>query len=449
MMRYKYLVLAIFLIFSGSLKSQSKPNIILIITDDQRWDALGYAGNTVIETPEMDKLGSDGFYFKNAFASTPICAASRATLFSGLYERTHDYTFTKPPLNEKFIANSYPILLKKNGYYTGYFGKLGVNMEEANSLFSESEYYNINGRFPDRRGYFYKTLGKDTVHLTRYTGQKGIDFINQRKSSEPFCLTLSFSAPHAHDSAPDQYFWQEEQDQLLADYTIKDAPLSEDKYFEEQPDFIKNGFNRERWKWRFDTPEKYQHSVKGYYRMINGIDDEIGKIRKALSDNKLDQNTVIILIGDNGYFLNERQIAGKWLMYENSIRVPIIVYDPKGSSKDISEMVMNVDIAPTRLGYAGVSIPPSYEGKDLSIYSQNKKIKRKEIYIEHLWNFEHIAPSEGIRTEKWKYFHYINEDVEELYNLKKDPQEINNLIATKPKVAKKLLDQLRREHTGE
>ena len=408
-----------------------KPNIIFILTDDQRWDALGHAGNELIHTPEMDRLAEEGAYFKNALVTTPICAASRATIFTGLYERTHAYTFQTGPIKAEYMETAYPKLLKEAGYRVGFYGKYGVNHKDLAGQFDEYESYDRNGQFKDRRGYFYKTIGSDTVHLTRYTGQQALDFIDQANPDEPFCLSLSFSAPHAHDPAEDQYFWQDETDPLLQGITIPDADLSEDRYFEAQPEIVKSGFNRLRWTWRYDTPEKYQHSVKGYYRMLSGIDLEIAKIRQQLKAKGLDQNTVIILMGDNGYFLGERQLAGKWLMYDNSIRVPLMVYDPRlGKHVDSEEMAANVDVPATILDLAGVQIPDAYQGKSLMPVVNGERLNRDTVLIEHLWDFENIPPSEGLRTAEWKYFRYVNDkSIEELYQLGEDPKEIKNLAA--------------------
>ena len=215
--------------------SAELPNIIFILTDDQRWDALGYAGNKIIQTPEMDKLAQSGAYFRNAIVTTPICAASRASIFSGLYERTHKYTFQTGDIRSEYMAESYPKLMKDAGYYTGFFGKFGVTFSEKEKLFDVIDDYDRNGNFPDRRGYFYKKLGQDTVHLTRYTGQQALDFIEKAPVEKPFCLSLSFSAPHAHDNAPEQYFWQKESDQLYQNIEISAPKLADDKYFYELP----------------------------------------------------------------------------------------------------------------------------------------------------------------------------------------------------------------------
>lgn len=411
-------------------KATSKPNIIFILTDDQRWDALGHAGNDLIHTPEMDRLAREGAYFKNAMVTTPICAASRATIFTGLYERTHAYTFQTGPIKREYMDTAYPKMLKEAGYRVGFYGKFGVNHKDLAEQFDEYESYDRNGQFTDRRGYFYKTIGSDTVHLTRYTGQQALDFIEQANPGEPFCLSLSFSAPHAHDSAEDQYFWQDEVDPLLQGVTIPDADLSGDRYFEAQPEIVKSGFNRLRWTWRYDTPEKYQRSVKGYFRMISGIDLEIAKIRKQLRDKGLDQNTVIILMGDNGYFLGERQLAGKWLLYDNSVRVPLIIHDPRvGKPLDSEALAANVDVPATILDLAGVEIPANYQGKSLLPVIRGEELARDTILIEHLWDFANIPPSEGLRTAEWKYFRYINDkSIEEMYYLGADPREVNNLV---------------------
>jgi arylsulfatase A-like enzyme len=425
-------------LYSGSFISISlaqsklvKPNIIFILTDDQRADALGYAGNKIIKTPEMDKLARQGIYFKNAFATTPICAASRASILTGLYERTHLYTFQQGNLKQGYADNSYPILLKKAGYYTGFYGKFGVEYPHFQTMFDQGENYDRNTKFKDHRGYFFKTLGKDTVHLTRYTAQKAMDFISNAPTDKPFCLSLSFSAPHAHDPAKDQYFWQPEVDNLYKDVVIPPPSMASDADFMAQPAYVRNGENHTRWLWRFDTPEKYQKSVKGYYRMISGIDLEIGKIRKLLRDKGLDKNTIIIFLGDNGYFLGERQLADKWLMYDRSLRVPMIIYDPrKAQHQEIEDVVLNIDIAPTIFGFAGLTQPKSWQGLNLAGYTKSNLPAqgREDFLCEHLWKVDIIPSSEGLRSKKWKYFRYRDDlKHEELYDLSKDPLEKNNL----------------------
>lgn len=426
-------------------KEEEKPNIIFILTDDQRWDALGYVGNTLAHTPEMDKLAEKGVFFKNTIATTPICSASRASIISGLQERTHNYSFSTKVIKEAYMKNAYPRLLKKSGYYTGLYGKFGVKYKQLDSLYDAHENFGIRYNKKDYTSYYYKTLGKDTVHLTRYTGEKALQFIDKAPADKPFCLQLSFSAPHASDNTVEQYFWQEENNAILENVTVPEANISSDEYYEKLPQIVKDGFNRLRWYWRYDTPEKYQHSVKGYFRMLAGIDNEIAKIRAKLEAKGIADNTVIVLMGDNGFFLGERQIAGKWLMYDNSLRVPLIIYDPRNKvHKEVEQMALNIDIPSTILDFAGVKAPASWHGKSLKPFvdSENVDLKRDTILVEHLWDFKNITPSEGVRTKDWKYFRYVNnKSIEELYHLKDDPRETKNLV--KDEKYKTILNALR------
>ncbi|WP_044209230.1 sulfatase-like hydrolase/transferase [Flammeovirga sp. OC4] len=422
-----------------------QPNIIFILTDDQRWNALGYAGNKYATTPEMDKLAEQGTYFRNAIVTTPICSASRSSIFTGVHERSHRYTFQTDDMREQYMENAYPLVLKEAGYYTGFFGKFGVKYAGKEKMFDEMEDYDREYKYKDYRGYYNKTIDGDTVHLTRYTGQKGLDFLENVPENQPFSLSLCFSAPHAHDGAPKQYFWQEDPDQLYQDMEMPAPALSEDKYYEALPQIVKDGFNKTRWFWRNDTPEKYQHSTKGYYRMIYGVDQEITKIRKKLEEKGLADNTVIILMGDNGFFLGERQISGKWLMYDNSIRVPMIIFDPRGKEHhDIDQMALNIDITATLADLAGAEVPSAWHGKSLMpfVNGEAETFDRDTVLVEHLWEFDHIPPSEGVRTSEWKYLRYVNDkSIEELYNLKKDPRETKNL-AKKSKY-RKILEEFR------
>jgi arylsulfatase A-like enzyme len=433
--------LFIFFLIPTVLFAQSKkPNIIFILTDDQRWDALGIAGNTIIQTPQMDALASSGTYFKNAFSTTPICAASRASILTGLYERTHGYTFQKPKLRAPYAEMIYPKIFKDHGYHVGFFGKLGVNINKPSQYFDESDFYDRGGE-AEKQGYFYKKIGNDTVHLTQYSGYQAQNFIKNAPTDKPFCLSISFSAPHGHDNSIAQYFWQEKSDSLYKNIVIPEPILGNDSFFNKLPIPVQEGLNRTRWKWRFDTPEKYQNMVKGYYRMITEIDDEIGLIRKQLKEKGVEDNTIIIVMGDNGYFLGDRQLADKWLMYDVSIRVPLIIYDPRvHKPATIDAMVLNIDITKTMLGIAGITAPKNYQGQNLMPFVEKGDMpsNRNSILIEHLWNLPEIPSSEGIRTANWKYFRYrLISAPEELYDLKSDPLEKNNLAAN-PKYAKQL-----------
>ncbi len=414
---------------------EKQPNILFILVDDFRYDALGYCGNPIVHTPSIDNLAEKGVYFSNAFSSTPISSASRASILTGLYERSHRYSFQTGPLDDELLEQAYPLALREGGYNTALFGKLGVVCTDEQSLFDEIESYDRDDKYPDRRGYYNKVLGQDTVHLTRYTGQRGLDFLDKQDGETPFFLSLCFSAPHAHDGAKEQYFWDKEQDHLFEDVTIPDPMMSSDKDFERLPEAVKAGFSRLRWTWRFDTPEKYQAMMKGYYRMIAGVDAEVGKVLAKLKEKGMDKNTVVILLGDNGYMLGERQLADKWLMYDLSVRVPLVIYDPRvDKHSECDTQVLNVDVTATFADYAGVEAKPQWHGESLKDLASGKSAdwSRDAVLIEHLWEFAPIPPSEGVRTDDWKYFRYVNDkDIEELYNIKSDPNEAKNLVDVK------------------
>lgn len=414
---------------SNSQGANQKPNIIFILTDDQRWDALGHAGNDIIKTPNMDRLAQEGVYFRNAFVTTPICAASRASIITGLYERTHQFTFETPPLSEKFIEFSYFNQLKQNGYYTGFIGKFGMNFENQldTTLFDFYDQY--------MTGFYYRLVGEawsDHKYLTYITGDKATTFLRSAPKDKPFCLSISFNAPHAEDQSPDQYIYPEDLSDLYSDITIPPPALGDIQYYNEQPDYVKEGLNKIRWYWRFDNPGKYQEMVKAYYRMITAIDKVLGNIRQTLSELGFDKNTIIIFTSDNGYFLGERGLAGKWLMYENSIRIPLIIYDPRieHNIQVNDQLVLNIDIAPTILDFANIQTPAIMQGQSLVPMLTDQDLSLRDYFLcEHLYNLKFIPKSEGIRTDKWKYFRYIDDpDHEELYNLIDDPKEKNNLV---------------------
>ena len=414
--------------------SVERPNLILLVTDDHPFDALGCAGHPVLRTPHMDSLAYGGVRFTHAFVTTPICAASRASILSGRYERAHGYTFGQPALSETIVQQSYPSLLRRAGYRVGFVGKLGVHVsrEGRQEMFEDF----TSGTYPYFRERPASEEGRSDEapprHLTELNTERAITFL-RAKDDRPFCLSLSFQAPHAEDDNPDQYVWPASCDGLYSEDAIPPPETAGTAFFEKLPDFLRCGLNRERWHWRFDTPEKHTRMVKGYYRMLSGVDVGIGRLLATLDELGLSGNTVILLIGDNGYFLGERGYAGKWTMHERSIRVPLIVFDPRREREQGGELTdafaLNVDIAPTLLDLAGVEVPESMQGRSLRpLLEGASPAWRAEVFTERLWDFDRIPRTEGLRTRDWKYIRYLDHpEYEELYDLRSDPQEENNL----------------------
>jgi len=403
------------------------PNILFIITDDQRFDMLGVE-RPELKTPVMDRLARTGTRFTHAFVTTPICAASRASFLTGAVERTHGYTFGTPPLAEQWTDASYPILLRQAGYHTGMIGKFGVNTTvAADSLFDVFEPFAAHP-------YFRETEEGTTRHLTDITTDRAIAFLEGTPANRPFVLTLSFNAPHADDADEKQFIWPEIADRLYRDLEITAPSLSEPEFFEAQPDFLQEAsLNRIRWYWRIDTPEKAERMTKGYYRMISGVDAGIGRVLDTLRDQGLAENTIIILMGDNGYFLGERGYAGKWTPHEVSIRVPLIIKDPRLArvASAVSVPALNIDIAPTLLDLAGQDIPESMQGRSLRPLMNGDVPSdwRTSFFVEHLFDHPDIPKHEGVRGPRYKYARFFEQEpvYEMLYDLEADPEEAVNL----------------------
>ena len=364
-----------------------------------------------------------------------------------MYERTHGYTFRQGPLKEPYMQQSYPVLLRASGYTTAYFGKFGVTYPGAQRLFDAADLYDRRGKFPDRRGYFYKTIDGDTVHLTRYTGYEAQRFLREVDPSKPFCLSLGFSAPHAHDPAPEQYFWEPWADSLYRDLTVAPPLLADDRYFEELPEAVRRGLQPR----ALDVALRYAAEVpaqrQGLLPHDLGGRPRGGSYPASVARAGLDRNTIIVFMGDNGYFLGERQLAGKWLMYDRSLRVPMLIYDPRGRDpREVEDMVLNIDVPATILDAAGVAVPEAYQGVSLLGYTRGEApaADREAFLCEHLWELDEIPSSEGIRTERWKYMRYrFIPGREELYDLAADSEEAVNL-ASDPAYGR-TLEELRRE----
>jgi len=404
----------------------ARPNVLFILTDDQRFDALGCAGNPIIRTPNIDRLAGEGIRFERAFVTTPICAASRASILTGTYERTHTYTFTKPPLARSFTDISFPVRLREAGYRTGFVGKFGVTVAKD----VETEMFDF-ARFDGLP--YVQTINGVERHMTEVEGEEVVEFLRGVAPGHPFCMIWCPWAPHADDDNPKQYFWPPAMDGLYEDVVIPVPEMAAPRYYEAQPSFLKNTMSRTRWGWRFDTPDKYQSMVKGYYRMISGIDLVLGRIRNELARLGLDGNTVIIYTSDNGYFLGERGYADKWLMYDLSIRVPLVVYDPRAprASRGLvkRDMVLNIDLGPTLMDLAGIAVPPQVQGRSLRpLLGRRTPAWRTEIFCEELWDHPEIPRSECVRTERWKYIQYpAHPEYVELFDLANDPDEKRNL----------------------
>jgi len=422
-----------------------RPNFIFLLADDLRWDALGCQGNSIVQTPNIDRLAARGARFRNHFVTTSICNVSRASMFSGQYERRHGITDFATPFTERQWSETYPALLRAAGYRTGFIGKFGVGSNAAvQAMSNRFDYWR---GLPDQAGLFFDRNDPTRTHKTARFGGQALEFLRDCDPGKPFCLSVSFNAPHARDRQPRE-FWPDARDEsLYEDVTIPRPPKSGAKWFEKLPEFVKNSENRRRWGWRFTNEVAFQQTVKDYYRLITGIDREVGRIMALLDERGLADNTVILFTSDNGFFLGDRGLADKWLMYEESIRVPLIVLDPRlpaaRRGTTVDAIALNIDLAPTMLDMAGVRVPKPMQGRSLTPLMVGKTPRgwRSEFFYEHHTRADIIPQSEGVRTERWKYIRWVKAEppLEELYDLDNDPGEERNLVSN-PQHAKTLAD---------
>lgn len=415
--------------------STTPPNIVFLLSDDQRYDALGVAGNPILKTRNLDSLANNGVYYPNACATSAICCVSRASILSGQYARRHNIIDFNTDFTNKSFEQTFPMLLKKAGYHVGFIGKYGVGDDAPSEKFDFWRGFNGQGRYMEK-----DEKGK-SIHLLKQTELEINEFFTQYEDKkDPFFLQVSFKSPHADDAneAGEEFQSDPAYNSFYNGIQWQLPEAAKPIYFNHFPkNFITNNEGRKRWDKRFSTTNLTNRTMQGYYRLIHQMDDVIGKLLAQLKAKKLDKNTIVIFASDNGFYYGEYGLADKWYGSSPSIRIPLIVYDPRTSANrgiKNQALALNIDIAPTILQYANVSIPDAMQGKPLTQLKENSD--RKDFFYEHLWQYSHIyIPStEGVVGEQFKYMRYFKGMdsthiiFEEMYDLKSDPNEIHNLM---------------------
>lgn len=432
----RLLLLLPLLLLSFRLMAEEQPNIVFFFADDQTISTLGCYGNEVVQTPHIDRLAEEGTLFQNAFVSHSICWVSRTTILTGLTGRGYR-TPGNPELARPDAVNTlYSDILREHGYRTGYFGKWHAKMPKGYKREDHFDEFEAIGRNP-----FYKEMPDGSLrHETELIVDRGIEFIQNQPKGQPFALNMWFNACHAEDGdrrpGIGHFPWPRAVDGMYEDITIAPPRLDDPDIFDRLPDFLKTTINRERFFWRWNTPEKYQTNIRAYYRMVSGIDGAIGRFIEALEETGLAENTIIVYSADNGYYMGNRGLAGKWSHYEESLRVPLIVYDPRVGAnqrgKRSEDIALNLDLPSTFLEWAGADIPSRYQGSSLKPIVEGKTPSdwRKESFHEHFAVRQRIPAFEGLRNERYKYVRYIDDKNEEfLHDLEKDPDELVNFAS--------------------
>ena len=423
-----------------------RPNILMIVTDDQRFDAFsasGYGGIlSLLKTPNMDRLAREGVHFRKTFVTTSLCSPSRATIMSGKYAHTHGVWSLRGDLPAG--CRIFPGLLRDAGYDTGFVGKwhLGVESEKPNPAFSywagfrdQGAYFdpllNVNGTPTPTKGYVTDVL---TDHAAEFL---------RKPRSGPFCLYVGHKAPHGPCSPPKH---------LETLYRDTEVPLPKTYYenHDDKPAWYLNSHNHDYWHTELHPVARYQQYVKDYCRTLVSVDDSLGRLMKILEETGAAENTAIFLLGDNGHFLGEHQFYSKMIMCEEAIRIPLLVRYPKlaKAGAKCDELVLNADLAPTVLDLAGVPVPRDMERRSVKPLLAGNRVRDWRRSFLYEWSSKGgwgLPSLEGVRTaDGWQYTRYF--DWEQLYDMNKDPVQVHNLAndATYLHRKEELMRELRR-----
>ena len=460
-------------------------NIIFLLTDDQRARTLSVSDHPVIKTPNLDQLASNGVRFSNAFVTDPTCMPSRVTFLTGLYERVHGVGFSSEHvLTQKQWSYTYPALLRANGYYTGFIGKFGVERYPfRGSPLKEFDFWRGHDGwasfFPKskRNCQIYKDSEGDII--TPIMGESMERFLDSCPEDKPFCLSVSFSAPHGSISVsmfPEEGGGDKRMTRPANEnIRLKDHPIYGGLYRDNNTDIPKecgtdtnvhiptDVLRQEGRKMTYSydyTKETCREHHYRYYQLITGVDQTVGQLIDSLRKRGLIENTVIIFSSDHGLLMGEYGMGGKALLYDLTTRIPLIVYDPtlprSKRGKETDALILSADVAPTILEYAGIKPPVFMQGQSIiKLLHDSESDWRKDIFLENLYTGRFNPLIEAVREKEWKYVryypnpghnygrkvltrsgYYLDEDIdfrdktpiyEQLFNLRTDPNENNNL----------------------
>jgi len=444
--RYILLIAILFSLNLLSQKTEKKPNFLFVLVDDQPYDAVGFSNRyPFLKTPNIDKLAKEGVNVKNFFVTQSICSPSRASFLTGTYPHIHGVN-----QNNKYVdpdwTNYAPFSthLQKSGYETAHIGKIHMAWKRGKehirpgfdywfSFIGQGQYFNPkvndNGRETQIEGYMTDILTDKTVDW----------LVNKRDPDKPFSLNLWHKAVHEkHLPAP-------RHEDLFQDDPLPEPPFDTHKEtFKGKPEWLRRKTYGFKWNENDKIPEELpeitwpinKHKYMQLLRSLIAVDESLGKVIKTLEEIGELENTVIIYSSDNGYFMGEHTFIDKRLAYENSMRVPMIIRYPKLISKSsvVDEQCLNIDIAPTILDLAGVNKPSYMQGESMLKLISGKKDKswRKsmlfEYYVDDAWPY--AGPNQvAVRTNEYKLIdNFLEDDIDELYDLKNDPGEMTNLI---------------------
>lgn len=452
--RLSYLLFGLLCALAWPALSQQPKNVIFILSDDHRYDFMGFMDKVPgLETPSLDRLAHEGVHFRNAFVTTALCSPSRASILTGQYAHTHTIVDNQSPAPEDLIY--FPTYLQEAGYSTAFFGKWHMGNDDGSPQPGFDRWVSFRGQ-----GVYYgPTLNidgvnrafNDTTYITDQLTSMSVEWMQkQAASKKPFFVYLSHKAVHSnfkpakrHEGIyqgldfryPPSMFitatdssksYQASRRTDLTGYEVneRDIPLwvRQQRYSWHGVDYMYHGAT--------DLDEM----AVDYLESLQGVDESIGTVLDFLEANGLAEETLVIYMGDNGFSFGEHGLIDKRHAYEESMRVPLLAWCPGLIKPDtkINQMVLNIDIAPTILGLAGIMIPNQMQGESwLSLLSGKEIPWRDRVFYEYYWEnaFPQTPTQFAIRTAKYKFIRSQGVwDINQLYDLEKDPYEVNNLI---------------------
>ena len=419
----------------------TQPNFIFILTDDQSYGLMGCTGNPIVQTPNLDQLAKEGILFENAHITSAICTPSRISILLSQFERKHGVNFNSgTSLSEDAWADSYPVVMRNAGYYTGWIGKnhapVGDGGYESGVMERSFDYwYAGHGHLSFYPKEKHEIFHQATSHTqAEVIGEGALDFLDneqklegvvrflrERPKAKPFLLSVNFNLPHGNGTGSMQQRPSDD-DIYKSLYRNLEIPLpaqyvakNDIKHPKLPPDILKVE-NRQAGYNYVDEPANLKERRVRHYQAMTGIDRFVGILRAKLKEIAADENTVIIFTSDHGLFMGEYGLGGKALCYEKVTHVPLIIYDPNLSihrrGTRSKALVQSIDIAPTMLNMAGIDIPRSYQGKNLLDVISGKKEKIREyLFTENLWSTQFGNPRcEAVQNMDWKYIRYYKND---------------------------------------
>ena len=455
-------IVFLFLAVVASSAAERRPNVLFVLTDDQRWDAIGLGGSKHLQTPNMDRIGKEGVYFKNAFCTTSLCSPSRASILSGLYAHAHGVTnnFSEYPASLK----SFPMVLQSVGYDTAYIGKwhMGEDNDEPRPGFNwfvthkgQGKYFdtefNINGVKREVVPGYYTTVVTDMAE----------EWIRRPHNDKPWCLMIGHKAPHSFYLPEPKY--EKAFEHVRVNYPETAFMLLDKPRWITDRLSTWHGIYGPLFDWRKkfpdDSPEAvkdFQAMTQAYWSTLLSVDDSVGRLYELLKSRGELDNTIVVFMSDNGILNGENGMVDKRTAHEPSIRIVQIVRFPGLTAVDqpkvVEQQVLTVDIAPSILELCKAPSLPTIHGKSWTKLVQSGDPAWRKSWLYH-YNYEKQFPYtpnvRSVRTESWKYARAPHGDggpdrhMAELYNVEFDPEERHNLIAT-PKYAA-VVTQMRAE----